>query len=199
MLLRLVEEAGLSCSKITGWMERGGLSFFAPPLFLRCRPLRSLPLRSDSLISGQQQELNSARRRTPPPRLPRAGHSCMPRKKKKSPPPWCHHSRPGAEPFQGRWKKNQQNEFERLQAEITESSDQAHWPSLSHYFNSPAKSSRAASEKLSEFQHAGTVTLLSRRGNFQGCLFLVPTSSYFWCFFESLTQLYKLTWFLKYS
>ncbi|GAA6084274.1 uncharacterized [Tachysurus ichikawai] len=62
-------------------MECGGLSIFAPPLFLRCRPLRLLSLCSDSLISGQQQELNSARRRTPPPRLPRAGPSCTPRKK----------------------------------------------------------------------------------------------------------------------
>lgn len=111
----LVEVVRLSCSKITGWMECGGLSFFAPPLFLRCRPLRSLPLCSDSLISGQQQELNRARRRTPPPRLPRAGHSCTPCKKRR------HRddvTKPVRElkPSREDEKKNRQNGSERLRA-----------------------------------------------------------------------------------
>lgn len=135
--------AHLSCSKITGWLERGGLSFFAPPLFLRCRPLHSLPLCSDSLISGQQQELNSARRRTPPPRLPRAGRSCTPRKKgataMMSPRP------SGSWNLPGKMKKESAEQvWEAASCEITESSDQAQWTSLSHYFNSPAKTSRAS-------------------------------------------------------
>lgn len=135
--------AHLSCSKITGWLERGGLSCFAPPLFLRCRPLHSLPLCSDSLISGQQQELNSARRRTPPPRLPRAGRSCTPRKKgataMMSPRP------SGSWNLPGKMKKESAEQvWEAASCEITESSDQAPWTSLSHYFNSPAKTSRAS-------------------------------------------------------
>lgn len=131
-------------------MERGGLSFFAPPLFLRCRPLRSLPLRTDSLISGQQWKLNSVWRHTPPPRLPRAGHSCTARKKgataMMSPCLSWSWNLPGM--MRGK-KDPTERVWEAASCEITESSSQAQWPSLSHNFKSPAKSTGARSVEMS--------------------------------------------------